>query len=562
MSDNQRNLNNNDAEPNRIRRRPSRTVVTAPDQGSVSARRTETSGQPANGQQTIGQSAAGQPKDTYRIHVNPRPVSPQSNSAVPSRVEISAPPEKGTEASEQTKQIAPARPVQQNQQNQPQSRTVQQNHTPAAQPNRAYHPAPTAQNRSHDSSVDGIAYSVGKRSKSAKRHTTSGAPPGSGNSKRSAQASGPSTYREYDMGESAGGSMLKSVLKAVAYIVFLLVAVTFLSYYAISCGNDCFAFVKSSEEITVDIPEYATISDVARILDENDVINYPTIFKIYAKLRKKADVEFVAGAYTVSPSMSYDTLIREFRNVENSDYAEISITFSEGMTLDQMLDVFIENGIGTRDGFYEQIREGDFSDFWFIKELDDNGMDPNRTYRLEGYLYPDTYRFYQNSTEYQALYKMLSNFNDKFAEEYKLSCESLGMTVDQVVTLASMIEAEAKYVTEFSTISSVFHNRLNNPSYETVGLLQSDATIQYFLDARKAELSSADLANENPYNTYVYKGLPPGPICNPTLNAIDAALYPEDTEYYYFVAQSNGYSLFATTAAEQAENKKIARGES
>ncbi|MGI6742652.1 MAG: endolytic transglycosylase MltG [Eubacteriales bacterium] len=351
-------------------------------------------------------------------------------------------------------------------------------------------------------------------------------------------------------------SVMSSAMKAVIYIVFLLVTVSFLSYYMIIWGNDIFAFVKSQEQIVVTIPEYATIKDISEILEERSVIRYPTVFRMYAKLRNKDQYEFEPGDYTVSPSMSYDKLINIFRNAVPIKRAEITLTFSEGMTVEDIINVFVDNGIGTKEGFVKEIREGDFSDYWFIKNLQPS---PNRKYRLEGYLYPDTYNFYQDSTEYAALRKMLSNFNVKFDERYTESCEALGMTVDDVIILASMIQSEAKFIDEYTTISSVFHNRLRNPGYETAGYMQSDATIQYTFAEHKTRITHEDTLIDDPYNTYVYKGLPPGPICNPSLNAINAALYPAETDYYYFISERNGYSLFGRTAEEHQRNIEAVR---
>jgi len=418
---------------------------------------------------------------------------------------------------------------------------------------------PQPQRESHiENSGSAPNRTVSSRSaKGARRRASStGAPP------RSRRVTTGNQYDLYpDTSEYEGGhGMLSSVMKAIIYIVFVLVCSGFLSYYAIMVGNDVFALVKSSEEITLTVPEYATINDIAKLLDDNDVIKYPSMFKLYARLRKKSNVEFVAGTYTVTPSQGYDDLIRTFRNIVGSDRETVRITFKEGATIDEMIEIFVENGISTREALIDAIQNADFSDYWFVKELTDNGYPEARKYRLEGYLFPDTYDFYTDSTARAAIAKLLDNFSLKFDEQYKESCDAIGMSVDDVVTLASMIQSEAKYVQEYTTISSVFHNRLSNPSYETQGYLSSDATIQYALDERKSVLSGDDTKIDNPYNTYKYKGLPPGAICNPSLNALNAALYPEETNYFYFVAASDGTNLFATTYNEHLTNINTARG--
>ena len=217
----------------------------------------------------------------------------------------------------------------------------------------------------------------------------------------------------------------------------------------------------------------------------------------------------------------------------------------------------MSNGIGTKEKFVEVINNYDF-DYPF---LDDLVTSSDRIYRLEGYLFPDTYEFYTDSSEEAAIAKLLDNFNRKFIDEYYDRCEELGITVDEAITLASMIEKEAKYADEMGDVSSVFHNRLDNSS--TYPYLESDATIMYAIahdtGSRLDNMTGDDLEYETAYNTYTHKGLPPGPIANPGLNSIKYALYPNETNYYYFVSDSSGRMLFATTYEEHLANINTAR---
>ena len=338
------------------------------------------------------------------------------------------------------------------------------------------------------------------------------------------------------------------------YIVFVLVVSGFLSYYIIVIANDVFAFVKEDDAITISLDEYATTKDLSLALHDKGVIQYPYIFQLYAKFRHHDD-DYLSGEFTVSPSMNYDDLIYACKP-RSAAREQISITIREGLTINEIIDVFVDRGIGTREGFIDVIENHEF-DYWFLNEM--TNVSTYRTYRLEGYLYPDTYYFYTDSSEYAVIKKFLDRFNEMFDERYKESCAAVGMTVDDVITLASIIQMEAKYVSEYGAISSVFHNRLNHPSYETAGFLNSDATIQYALNERKSVLTSEDTELDSPYNTYTNKGLPPGPICNPSLDAINYAMYPDDTDYYYFVSRRNGYSFFAHTAEEHAANIIAAR---
>ncbi len=353
--------------------------------------------------------------------------------------------------------------------------------------------------------------------------------------------------KKADAEEPKERTALSSALKAMIYIIAVIGISVFLSFVIIYVGNDVFAFVKPNAEYDISIDEGDGISDVAQLLADRGVIEYPGIFELYAKLRKK-DSGFVGGTYTVSPSMNYDTLIASFKG-KTVEKTQISITIPEGYTVDDIITLFVDGyGIGTRERFVEVIQNYDFSYYWFIEELETR---PDRKYRLEGYLFPDTYYFFSDSNEETVIDKLLTNFNRKFDESFRNRCTDLGMTVDEVVTVASMIQAEGKYASEYSTISSVFHNRLSNPAV-TNGKLESDATIRYSLDLDT--VTPEDNDRDDPYNTYLYDGLPPGPISNPSLNALTYALYPAETDYYYFVAQANGYSLFAKTLTEHNAN--------
>jgi hypothetical protein len=351
------------------------------------------------------------------------------------------------------------------------------------------------------------------------------------------------------------GTALSSVLKAVIYIVSVFVIAGLIGYYGIQIGNDVFAFVKSDAEIEITIDENTSTSELASLLKKNGVIKYPGIFKLYASLRHD-NKPYVAGTYTVKPSMNFDDLRNTFHE-QAAEVTVLSITIPEGYTVDQIIDLFTSNGLGTKDGFIDAIQNYNFEGYWFLDELE---LNPERKYRLEGYLYPDTYYFYNNASEVSIIYKLLDRFSGIFPDEYREACKEKGMTVDQIVTIASMIQMEAKFESEYGWISSIFNNRLNNPSYETKGFLQSDATTLYGLEERKETVTPEDNQIDSPYNTYTRKGLPAGPITNPSFSAITWALYPAETDYYYFVAKSDGYNLFAKTSSEHARNIIEARG--
>ena len=331
----------------------------------------------------------------------------------------------------------------------------------------------------------------------------------------------------------------------------------FISVNVISIGNDVFAFVKSDEAIDVTIPENADIGDIADVLSDNGIIKYPGIFKMYAGIKKDSG-EFIAGDYTVSPSMSYDDLRRAFK--KQAVTGTVWITIPEGYSVDEIIDLMVENGIGEREKYIDVINNYDF-DYWFIDELEASQIKDGRVYRLEGYLFPDTYEFYKASSEEMVVNKLLARFDEVFVDDYRTKAKELGYTVDQILTIASLVEKEAGNMSDFMYVSSVFHNRLNNPA--TYPRLESDATTVYAIQVatgvRPDKVTPEDNKFEHPYNTYLNEGLMPGPITNPSASAIRYALYPAKSTYYYFITDNNGKVYYASGIAEHTKNIELVK---
>lgn len=359
--------------------------------------------------------------------------------------------------------------------------------------------------------------------------------------------------------ESEGSNTVISIIKAITYIIAVVVVAVFLSVFVILVGNDVYAFVKDDTVVDVSVGEYATLDDIATMLHESGIIQYPSVFKLYANL-KSDNGEFLAGDYSLSPMMNYDELLASFKPKKASGVSRITIP--EGYTTDDIIDLLVSRGIGTREGYVDVINNYDF-DYWFIDELEENGLPTGRIYRLDGYLFPDTYEFYNASSEEVVIGKLLKRFNEVFIEAYKTRAETLGYTVDEVLTLASMIEKEAGTQSDFFDISSVFHNRLKNSA--NFPYLESDATVVYAIQhdtGERIQPTGKDMEYVTPYNTYLNQGLPPGPIANPSASAIRAALYPADTKYYFFVSASSRLTYFSTTREEHEKNiAKIVEGD-
>jgi UPF0755 protein len=296
---------------------------------------------------------------------------------------------------------------------------------------------------------------------------------------------------------------------------------------------------------------------VAEILHENRIIKYPGLFKMYARV-KHDPCDFRAGQYTITARLGYRELLSSFKPKALSGVSRITIP--EGYTTDEIIDLFVEKGIGTRERYVEVINNYDF-DYWFIDELGDDWASTGRIYRLDGYLFPDSYEFYNASSEETVVNRLLARFSRIFTKAYRTGAEQMGLSADDVMKLASIIEKEAGTPSDFGIVSSVFHNRLASPwEYP---YLESDATIVYVIQhetGSRRKLTAEDLNYDTPYNSYTHEGLPPGPICNPGNSAILSALNPQKTGYYFFVSSGNKTYFSVTRAEHEAKVAEIRAG--
>lgn len=355
--------------------------------------------------------------------------------------------------------------------------------------------------------------------------------------------------------------------KAIIYLVFVLIAAVYCSYFAVTGINDMFALVSLEKEANVTVTEATTIDDVTEALKEQGVIKYPWLFKLYCEVYGDGtDVKLIPGDYSIPDNLNFSNILYRLTTVKVERTA-VWVTVPEGYTVDQIIDLLVSKGIGTKEKYVDAINNYPYK-HEFVQLLDEMGYSEDRVYRLEGYLFPDTYEFYTDTAEYLVINRFLNNFNSRFwrfyDEEYKADVEAMGMTFDDIVTLASLVQMEARHIIDYEPISYVFHNRLNHSN--TYPFLESDATIQYFLDARKEDLTQEDLDTDNPYNTYLYPGLTPGAICCPGLDALEAAIYParpvdangKEINAYYFVSDVTGKTYYAQTNAGHNANKQKA----
>ncbi len=346
-------------------------------------------------------------------------------------------------------------------------------------------------------------------------------------------------------------SIRSTVVRTLVYIAFVVGISAMLSFFGIRWANDIFAFVKDEKVATVTIPENATVTEVSKILKEKELIEYPAIFRLYLGYKNRdseTPLDFKAGEYEINSTLNYDQIVNIIKNRRTREI--VKITIPEGYTVDEIITLFTSQGIGTREGFVDAINNFAY-EYTFMEKLNAIQLSPERKYRLEGYLFPDTYEFYTDSSEIAIVDKMLTAFESHFEDAYYARLDEMGFNLDQIITLASIVQKEGKFSKDFYPISGVFHNRLKS---KTLKRLQSDATVQYCLEERKEDLTYDDLEVESPYNTYRVEGLPPSAIANPGWEAIMAAMYPESHKHYFFVSDTDGSTVFADTEPQHAKN--------
>ena len=349
----------------------------------------------------------------------------------------------------------------------------------------------------------------------------------------------------------------------IAWIVSVVLIAAMLSAFLITGMNDLLAINRSEDAVvTVKIPKDADIDTVTTVLKDGGVIAEPNYFKMYAMVTKNDT--FSQGTYKLKKNMDYQAIITNLEgNSNRTDSVEVTII--EGQSVVEIADTLEKKGaLGDKDKFLELCNSDKFdSDFDFIK---DQTNKTKRYYRLEGYLYPDKYEFYVNEDPASIIYKILNNYEKRIYEKQafdgyeklisvnKMLEKSDDYTLDEIMTIASIIQAEAADSDDMYYISSILRNRLDAGDDEGVANLGLDSTKYY--PYRSKDKLPADIAAsyKSRYDTYDNAGLPPGPICNPGMEAIKAALTPYDTSYYYFCHDSNGKAYYASTIGEHEAN--------
>jgi UPF0755 protein len=321
-----------------------------------------------------------------------------------------------------------------------------------------------------------------------------------------------------------------------------------------------FAYIKihkpsSSESapVTFSVPKGASTKDVGISLQEKDLVSSTYLFVVYA-LFEGANGKIQAGDYLLDRNMSMADILNSLTSGKVTRN-EKRITIVEGATNKQIENILKEKGLVTSNSFQSALSE----------DYDFDYNDLGQTFSFEGFLFPDTYTFDANYTAEDIVSRMLKNFESKITDQMLADMQKKNLSMKEVIILASIIEREvgrsssvkitdqvkATMQKEREYVASVFYNRLE------IGMaLQSDATVNYITGKNDRRANLEDIKVNSPYNTYVVKGLPPGPISNPGLDSIRAAIYAPDTDYLYFLSDPNGVAYFGRTLEEHNANRQ------
>lgn len=327
---------------------------------------------------------------------------------------------------------------------------------------------------------------------------------------------------------------------AAIYAIFVIGVSALLACIGWVAANDVLALNKPEKTATITITNDDSFGDVAEKLKDEGLIEYKFLFNLFATFTRSKD-DVVAGTFTLNTDMDYRALLSGM-SANSATRATVTVTIPEGYTVDQIFTLLEEKGVASVEDLQDMAANHDYA-FSFLQDLELGDY-----HRLEGYLYPDTYEFTTPQNPLYVINKMLVRFDEQFTDAMRQEVEDSGRTIHEIITIASMIEKETDG-NDRADIASVIYNRLNNPSSGTQGYLQIDATLAYINGGKVP--TEADKSIDSPYNTYLYKGLPAGPISNPGLESIKAAMNPNRTSYYYYALGDDGVHHFFKTLREQ-----------
>ncbi len=352
---------------------------------------------------------------------------------------------------------------------------------------------------------------------------------------------------------------------AGTYVFFIVVIVLsmILSIYAVMCLNDVLAITKSNSIVTVNLPEPVdNIDDAVNVLSDNGLIKCKNFCKLFAKFRETQvgpdyrngvyfkDKTYEPGVYYLTGKMGLEGMLLTLQGNSSTDET-VTLIFPEGFTVPEIVKRLVDNEVCDKASLLSVIETTEFS-YSLVNDLKSKEEVP---YRLEGYLFPDTYDFYIGESASSVIKKFLSNGDSKITEKYRKRAKELGYSMDEIINIASIIQSEAGSEEQMKTISGVIHNRLSDEAnFPSIGC---DSTSDYIKNKVAPALTSTSAHTADYYLKYYdtqitskVVGLPASPICNPGKAAIEAALYPEKHNYYFFFHDTKGNIYTAKTNSE------------
>ena len=332
------------------------------------------------------------------------------------------------------------------------------------------------------------------------------------------------------------------------------VCVLFVGTLALLGANDIYGlFTKEGEPVEIEISSGETVSQIADSLEQNGVIHFSKLFQIYIK-QQGMESQLYPGIYQLNQSTDYNTILSTLKD-PSKNLGLFSFPIQEGQDLLGIAASLENQSICTADDFLVAVNDAAiYSEYSFAGDLSDQELN-NHYYAMEGYLFPATYSIEKGATPEEIAQMMLGTTDQKLASVMPQIQES-GYSLDEIMTMASIIQAEAGTQEDMSLISSVLHNRLNTA--EDYPKLQCDPTLKYAQQLEQQGGASSKQAEA--YNTYLSTGLPPGPICSPGMDAIEAALFPADSDYLYFCANTQTKECYYATTLEEHNQNLIKAG--
>jgi len=329
------------------------------------------------------------------------------------------------------------------------------------------------------------------------------------------------------------------IIGGILYAAFVLCVSLVLGSLIWMATADVLGFASADEQVNVTIQTGFAMDDIIDMIYDAQLIKYKSLFRIYAEY-SKAEEKITAGSYVLNKNLDYRSIVYAM-TARGGARREQTVPIPEGFSLADIFARLEEYEICTADELWEAAANHDFK----YSFLDRSTLGQKN--RLEGFLFPDTYNFYVDSSAESVITKLLNEFKNKFTETYLERADFLGYTISEITTIASMIEREAGNDDERPRIAAVIYNRLNSSDFPR---LQIDATIRYAIAGTGIPFSTEF---DSPYNTYMYDGLPPGPIANPGIASIRAALYPDSTnEYFYALSKTGTHEFFRTLREHEA----------